>query len=606
MSEAARDMLRRVFGYEHFRGSQERIVDTVCAGGDCLVIMPTGGGKSLCYQLPALLRDGLAVVVSPLIALMQDQVAALRQVGVDAACLNSAQSPAANGEVLRQIEAGRLTLLYVAPERILQAETLAFLCRQPLSLIAIDEAHCVSAWGHDFRQDYLNLDQLRAHFPGVPRIALTATADPRTRDDIVQRLALDRPQRFVEGFDRPNILYRVAQKTDPRAQLRRFLESHAGEAGIVYCLSRRSVDQTAAWLAEQGIAALPYHAGLPAELRAENQTRFLREDGIVMVATIAFGMGIDKPDVRFVAHLDLPKSIEAYYQETGRAGRDGGPAEAWMIYGLQDVVRLTQMMGLSQAEEAHKRVEREKLQALLGWCEVTTCRRAALLAYFGEARTGGCGHCDICLDPPRTWDGTEAAQKLLSCVYRTGQRFGAGQVIDVLRGTDNEKVRQHGHQRLSTFGIGADVPVAQWRSVIRQLLVQGYLFADPERFGALRLTEQSRALLKGEASLQLREEASRPERTRRAAARKGGGAAAPADDALFEALRRVRRELADAQGVPPYVIFHDATLAEMTRVMPRNGDELMTVTGVGAAKLERYGKRFLDEIAGHVAADQAS
>jgi ATP-dependent DNA helicase RecQ len=601
MTQTARTLLRQIFGYEQFRGSQAAIVDAVCRGHDCLVIMPTGGGKSLCYQLPALLRPGLGIVVSPLIALMQDQVQALRQLGVAAAFLNSTQTPQERADVLSRIEQGELQLLYVAPERVLQAETLAFLSRQPIALIAIDEAHCVSAWGHDFRQDYLALDQLRDRFPGVPRMALTATADQRTRDDIVQRLALSRPQCFVEGFDRPNIRYRVEAKADARAQLRRFLADHAGEAGIVYCLSRRSVEQTAAWLVAQGVDALAYHAGLPAEVRAANQARFLRDDAVVMVATIAFGMGIDKPDVRFVAHLDLPKSIEAYYQETGRAGRDGAAAEAWMIYGLQDVVRLSQMMSQGQAEERQKRIEQEKLHALLGWCEVTRCRRAALLGYFGEAHPGDCGNCDICLDPPRTWDGTEAAQKLLSCVYRTGQRFGAGQVIDVLRGADTDKVRQHGHQRLSTFGVGADLSVSEWRSVIRQLLVQGFLLADPERFGALRLTARSRALLRGEVALRLREDTRQAGSGRTAAARRRRERPdAPVDEALWDALRACRRTLAEEQGVPPYVIFHDATLVAMAQALPRDADALLAISGVGAAKLERYGSRFLTVIRQHL------
>jgi ATP-dependent DNA helicase RecQ len=603
MNPDAHELLRRVFGYEHFRGSQARIVDSVVAGRDCLVIMPTGGGKSLCYQLPALLREGLGIVVSPLIALMHDQVQALRQLDVAAGCLNSSQSPAERAAVVGQIETGELELLYVAPERLLQEETLAFLSRRPVALIAIDEAHCVSAWGHDFRQDYLALDQLRQRFPGVPRLALTATADQRTRDDIVARLALDDPLCFIEGFDRPNIRYRVEGKTDPRSQLRRFLADHTGEAGIVYCLSRRSVEQTAAWLVEHGVDALPYHAGLAPDVRAHHQSRFLREDGVVMVATIAFGMGIDKPDVRFVVHLDLPKSLEAYYQETGRAGRDGAPAEAWMIYGLQDVVRLSQMMAQSQAEERHKRIEQEKLHALLGWCELTRCRRAALLGYFGESHPGGCGNCDVCLEAPRTWDGTEAARKLLSCVYRTGQRFGAGQVIDVLRGADTEKVRQHGHQRLSTFGIGTELSVAEWRSVVRQLIVQNFLYADPDRFGALRLTASSRALLRGAVRLELREEARRSDPGRRASGRRQApafaAAVSPPDGALWEALRARRRTLAETQGVPPYVIFHDATLAEMAERRPRNADDLLAISGVGVAKLERYGSEFLEVIREH-------
>ncbi len=605
-SEAAqspRELLRRVYGYDGFRGQQEAIVAAALQGRDCLVLMPTGGGKSLCYQLPAMLREGVGIVVSPLIALMQDQVDALRQLGVAAAFLNSTQGAGERNEVYRRIESGELQLLYVAPERILKDDTLDFLCRSPVALIAIDEAHCVSAWGHDFRQDYLALHRLKAAFPGVPRMALTATADPRTRDDIVRRLALDRPERFVAGFDRPNIRYQVEAKRDPKAQLLDFIGRHEGESGIVYCLSRRSVEDVAARLCEHGVNALAYHAGLPAGVRRDHQVRFLREDAVVMVATIAFGMGIDKPDVRFVAHLDLPKSMEAYYQETGRAGRDGEPAEAWMIYGLQDVVRLSQMVEQSQADEAHKRIEHEKLFALLGWCEVTACRRAALLSYFGERHPGDCRNCDVCLAPPATWDGTVAAQKLLSCVYRTGQRFGAGHVIDVLRGADTARIRQHRHEGLSTFGIGGDLSVAQWRSVVRQLLVQGYLLADPERFGALRLTERSRELLRGEMSLQLRQERRTPSRSRPSARGDGSGAVheqmSEADQTLWQALRAARKALADEQGVPPYVIFHDSALKDMVNRRPGNADEFLQVAGVGVAKLDRYGAQFMAVIRNH-------
>jgi ATP-dependent DNA helicase RecQ len=619
MNRSAHELLRQVYGYDAFRGRQQDIVAAVCAGRDCLVLMPTGGGKSLCYQLPAMLRDGMGIVVSPLIALMQDQVSALRQLGVSAGYLNSTQSPADRAEVRRHIQMGELELLYVAPERILQEDTLAFLADCRISVIAIDEAHCVSSWGHDFRQDYLALNRLRQTFPGVPRMALTATADPRTREDIVARLDLDDPVRFVEGFDRPNICYRVEVKTNPKAQLREFLEPRRGQSGIVYCLSRRSVDATASWLAEHGVTALPYHAGLPAEMRAEHQARFLREDAVVMVATIAFGMGIDKPDVRFVAHLDLPKSVEAYYQETGRAGRDGLPAQAWMIYGLQDVVRLSQMVAQSQGDDRHKRVEREKLHALLGWCEITRCRRAGLLAYFGERPAGACGNCDVCLEPPPTWNGTECARMLLSCVYRTGQRFGAGHVIDVLRGVATDKVRQHRHDRQSTFGIGRETTVQRWRSVVRQLIVQGYLLADPERFGALRLTEDSRALLRGEVTLSLREEPDQPIRRGRLADSPADAASGEslrrrtrssgpvtADEApLWEALRARRKALAEQQGVPPYVIFHDATLLDMIRLQPASADQLLEVAGVGSAKLERYGAAFLEVIREHAAHNSA-
>ena len=597
----ALELLRNIYGYDDFRGRQREIVVAVCEGRDCLVLMPTGGGKSLCYQLPALLRAGLGIVVSPLIALMQDQVDALRQLGVAAAYLNSSQDSAERADVHRRIETGELDLLYVAPERVLQEATLERLARVPVALIAIDEAHCVSAWGHDFRQDYLSLNRLKEAFPGVPRIALTATADSRTREDIVRRLELDSPARFIEGFDRPNIRYSVENKTAPKAQLERFLARHRGESGIVYCLARRSVDGTARWLAERGVAALPYHAGLPPEVRREHQGRFLREDGVVMVATIAFGMGIDKPDVRFVAHLDLPKSVEAYYQETGRAGRDGEPAEAWMIYGLSDVVRLSQMVNQSQADETHKRIEQEKLHALLGWCEVTRCRRAALLAYFGESYEGSCGNCDVCLSPPATWDGTTVAQKLLSCVYRTGQRFGAAHVIDVLRGTQTPKIEQHRHQLLSTFGIGGDLGVAEWRSVARQLMVQGYLLSDPERFGALRLTSRSREILRAEVTLALREDNRRqpPKVRARQSVEPAEQPGFEFDDRLWEALRERRRALAEEQGVPPYVIFHDSSLKDMIRLRPQSEEEFLRVSGVGRARLEKYGAVFLEVIRRH-------
>jgi ATP-dependent DNA helicase RecQ len=595
MARTAQAVLRQVYGYDRFRGRQAAIIEATCSGRDSLVLMPTGGGKSLCYQIPALLRDGIGIVISPLIALMHDQVSALRQLGVAAACLNSSQSAAEQAHITAQIERGEIDLLYVAPERMVKPATLELLGRSTVSVIAIDEAHCVSAWGHDFRQDYLALDGLGERFPGVPRMALTATADARTREDIIARLDLRDPMRFVEGFDRPNIRYTVTAKTEPRRQLAAFLDDHRGQSGIVYCLSRRSVDETARWLLEQGVAALPYHAGLPAETRQANQSRFLNEDALVMVATIAFGMGIDKPDVRFVVHLDLPRSMEAYYQETGRAGRDGAPAEAWMVYGLQDVVRMSQMVNRSQADEMHKRIDQEKLHALLAWCEITRCRRAALLGYFGEAHAGACGNCDICLTPPQTWDATEVGQKLLSCVYRTGQRFGAAHVIDVLRGADTVKVRQHGHGKLSTFGIGSDMSVARWRSVVRQLLVHGYLSADPERFGALRLTPRSRALLRGEESLRLREEVRGSARRKRPS----GPELSDADARLWEALRDCRKALAEEQGVPPYVIFHDATLQEMLLQRPTSAAGLLEVTGVGAAKLERYGAYFLRVLAQH-------
>jgi ATP-dependent DNA helicase RecQ len=588
----ALELLRRIYGFDQFRGQQAEIIDHVCQGDDALVLMPTGGGKSLCYQIPALLQPGLGIVVSPLIALMRDQVAALHEVGVAAAYLNSSLDPSEQQRVMTAVAAGELDLLYVAPERLLREDTLASLSRADVSLIAIDEAHCVSSWGHDFRQDYLELHRLAEVFPGVPRLALTATADERTREDIISRLALHQPKRFVGGFDRPNICYSVQPKTDARKQLREFLGEHSKHSGIVYCLSRKSVEATAEWLHGQGFDALPYHAGLSTEERNRNQERFLRDDAVIMVATVAFGMGIDKPDVRFVAHLDLPKSMEAYYQETGRAGRDGQPADAWMVYGLQDVVRVSRMVEESQADENHKRIDRAKIDALLGWCEVTACRRQQLLAYFGEFMPQPCGNCDICLRPPVTWDGTEAAQKALSCVYRTGQRFGAGHVIDVLRGQQRDKVQKFGHDQLSTFGIGAAYSDNQWRSIFRQLVVRGFLSVEHGQFGALRLTQSARGLLRGETTLQLREEPDKPKK-RRASVRIE---LELEDEDLMDALRETRREIASAHGIPPYVIFHDATLVDMIQQRPQRVEDLLQISGIGQAKPEKYGQIFLDII----------
>ena len=606
---AARGILRRVYGYDGFRPGQEAIIDAVLAERDCLVLMPTGGGKSLCYQIPAQLRHGVGIVVSPLIALMADQVAALRQLGVAAAGLNSTVPWREQTSIRDALAAARLDLLYLAPERLLQEDTLALLERCEIALFAIDEAHCVSQWGHDFRQDYLGLDVLAERFPGVPRMALTATADQRTRAEIVHRLALRQPARFVSGFDRPNIRYTVQAKENANAQLLRFLDERRGEAGIVYCLSRRKTEAVAELLQGEGHDALPYHAGLPAHERAAHQARFLRDDGVVIVATVAFGMGIDKPDVRFVAHVDLPKSVEAYYQETGRAGRDGQPAEAWMVYGLQDVVRLRQMVEESEADEQHKRIERGKLDALLGWCEVTACRRAALLRYFGDEPAEGCGNCDTCLAPPTTWDGTVEAQKLMSCIVRTGQRFGAAHVVDVLRGKDTAKVRQHRHAELTTFGIGEERSERQWRSLLRQLIVRGFVRSDPARYGALALTPDARPLLRGEATLTLREEAKAPPR-RRAKAKDASvdGTAtfevAAKDGGLWEALRERRSQLAADAEVPPYVVFHDATLKEFVRLRPRSLPEMLQVHGVGEAKLARYGEAFLAVLEEHPASDQ--
>lgn len=594
-SHQALDILKGVYGYDTFRGRQAQIIDSTCDGHDALILMPTGGGKSLCYQIPAMVRTGMGIVVSPLIALMRDQVRALEVLGVQAAYLNSTLSPQEQHNVIQRAQNNELELLYIAPERILQEATLEALKRCDVGLIAIDEAHCVSSWGHDFRQDYLELHRLQAAFPGTPRIALTATADARTQKDIAQRLNLTDPTVFIEGFDRPNICYSVQPKTDARKQLLHFLQDRRDSSGIIYCLSRKSVETTAEWLRTQGFSAMPYHAGMPAEQRNMHQERFLSEDAVIMVATIAFGMGIDKPDVRFVVHMDLPKSVEAYYQETGRAGRDGTPAEAWMVYGLQDVVRLSRMVAESQADDAHKRIERSKLDALLGWCEVTTCRRRHLLKYFGEDLDNDCGNCDICLRPPVTWDGTEAAQKALSCVYRTGQRFGAGHVIDVLRGQARDKVTNFGHDKLTTFGIGAEFSDNQWRSIFRQLVVRGFLSVDHTRYGALRLTESSRDLLRGEMQLFLREDADKP-KTRRV---KTTYTLELEDEDLMDALKQLRKEIAESSGVPPYVVFHDATLLEMIQHRPAELNDLLEISGVGQSKLQKYGQAFLDLLRQH-------
>ena len=593
IARAGQEKLRDVFGHAAFRGLQAEIVAHVAGGGDALVLMPTGGGKSLCYQLPALLRPGCAIVVSPLIALMQDQVESLRQAGVAAAFLNSTLESGEAAEVERDLLAGRLDLLYVAPERLLTPRFLALLDRADIALFAIDEAHCVSQWGHDFRPEYRQLTVLHERWPGVPRIALTATADPPTQREIAERLQLEDARRFASSFDRPNIRYSVVQKDNPRRQLLDFLRGHAGESGIVYAMSRRKVEDTAEFLRGQGIEALPYHAGMDAATRAAHQRRFLREDGIVMVATIAFGMGIDKPDVRFVAHIDLPKSMEGYYQETGRAGRDGEPAEAWMCHGLGDLVQLRKMIAQGEADEARKRLENRKLDALAGYCESMECRRRVLLANFGEILESPCGNCDNCLSPPESWDATVAAQKALSCVYRSGQRFGAVQLVDILRGAETERIRQFGHDRLSTYGIGTELDERSWRSVFRQLVAGGWLGVDAEGHGGLHLTARSAEILKERRELRLRRD---PPAARGRTSRGPAVPAAelsPEQQPRFEALRAMRTRLAREQGVPPYVIFHDRTLREIAERDPATPADLAGIGGIGQGKLARYGEAVL-------------
>jgi ATP-dependent DNA helicase RecQ len=597
----AQDVLQRVFGYDHFRGHQADVVDQVVDGHDALVLMPTGGGKSLCFQIPALVRPGTGVVVSPLIALMQDQVDALTELGVRAAYLNSTQDMATVREVEHAFVSGQLDMLYVAPERLLTERCLSLLSRGNIALFAIDEAHCVSQWGHDFRPEYLGLSLLGERWPDVPRIALTATATAATRVEIVERLGLQHAQVFVSSFDRPNIRYRIVEKNDPRRQLLDFIKTeHAGDAGIIYCLSRSKVEETAEFLCAQGIDAMAYHAGMDAQRRAANQSRFLREDGVVMVATIAFGMGIDKPDVRFVAHLDMPKSVEGYYQETGRAGRDGLPAQAWMAYGLQDVVQQRRMIDESTGDDAFKRRSAAMLDAMLGLCETVSCRRTRLLNYFGQV-SPACGNCDTCLEPPQAWDGTIAAQKALSAVYRLmkerGQRFGTGHLIDLLRGKKTDKIGQNRHDELSVFGIGADLSDNEWRSVLRQLIAQGLLSVDHESYGTLGLTEASRAVLKGEHTLMLRREPAKPARGRGSSTSTRSAKPAielpPEAEPLFTALRGWRAGVAKEHGVPAYVIFHDATLREIALAHPESLEDLEGITGVGARKLEAYGEDIL-------------
>ncbi|MBT2968952.1 MAG: DNA helicase RecQ [Candidatus Thiodiazotropha sp. (ex Ctena orbiculata)] len=589
----AREVLQHTFGYTEFRSSQERIISHLIDGGDALVLMPTGGGKSLCYQIPAIVREGTGVVISPLIALMQDQVNSLLQYGVRAAYLNSSLNPEEATLVERQLVQGELDLLYIAPERLLTPRTLDLLRQSRIALFAIDEAHCVSQWGHDFRPEYIQLSQLHERFPQTPRIALTATADTPTRSEITQRLNLQQAVEFIASFDRPNIRYQITENDgNARERLLRFIrEEHPGDSGIVYCLSRKRVEETAAWLRSREIEALPYHAGMDNQSRQSHQRRFRQEEGIVIVATIAFGMGIDKPDVRFVAHLNLPKSIEAYYQETGRAGRDGKVADAWMVYGLQDVITLRQMQTTSEADENHKRIERHKLDAMLAFCEITTCRRQALLAYFDDHLEQPCGNCDVCLQPPQTWDATVAAQMALSCVHRTGQRFGVNYLVEVLLGKESGRITGFGHHRISTYGIGRDLTAAEWRSVYRQLIAHGLLSVDLEGYGGLHLTQASRPVLRGETPLMLRKR--RKMKPKRRAKQMGTGEVSDANQALWQALRTLRLELAQSQGVPAYVVFHDATLMEMAERRPRDRQQLAMITGVGDHKLERYGDAFL-------------
>lgn len=589
-------ILKEVFGYPAFRGQQAEVIEHLASGGDCLVLMPTGGGKSLCYQIPALLRDGVAIVVSPLIALMHNQVAALHELGVRAEVLNSSLSQQAAAEVEQKLLAGEYDLLYVAPERLLTARFLNLIARIPIALFAIDEAHCVSQWGHDFRPEYIQLSVLHERFPDVPRIALTATADMDTRKEIIERLGLDEARIFVSSFDRPNIRYQIIDKTNSRAQLLAFLRTeHPGDAGIVYCLSRKKAEETAAWLTAQGLRAVAYHAGMSMQERSLNQERFLREEGIVMVATIAFGMGIDKPDVRFVAHLDLPKSIEGYYQETGRAGRDGQAANAWMVYGLGDVIQQRRMIEESEAQLKFKQVAARKLEAMLSLCETTTCRRFRILRYFGEAAddTAACGNCDVCLNPPQVWDATVEVQKALSCVYRAGQNFGTGHLIDILRGNLTERVKEWHHDRLTTFGIGKDLPEKTWRAVFRQIIALGLLSADSESHGALHLTEASRTVLKGQQTVQLRLQTQAGQ-----AFEKRPSSDLMLLDAteryLWEQLRAWRAKMAKEHGVPAYVIFHDATLRELARQCPKTQEELRQVSGIGARKLDKYGDYLIE------------
>ena len=591
----AQDILQKTFGYDGFRHHQSDIIQSLLNGDDALVLMPTGGGKSLCYQIPAMVRDGVGIIISPLIALMQDQVDALQQLGIHAAFLNSSMDAAAQNKTEQLLLNGEIDLLYVAPERLMTNKMLSFLDRSTIALFAIDEAHCVSQWGHDFRKEYQQLRILHERFPAVPRIALTATADQRTRQEIIEQLNLHDAQLFINSFDRPNINYTISEGLNARDRLWNFLEQqHANDAGIVYCLSRKKVETTADWLVRQGRKALPYHAGLSAEIRQEHQRRFLREEGIIIVATIAFGMGIDKPDVRFVAHLSLPKSIEAYYQETGRAGRDGAPANAWMAYGLQDVISLRQMAQSTDASEQFKRILHNKLEAMLALCEQRHCRRQTILAYFDESLKQPCGNCDTCINPPEAWNATEAARKALSCIHRTEQRFGVNYLIDVLLGKETDRIKQFQHDKVSTYGIGKELSEQEWRSIFRQLISLGYIATDIDGHGAIKLIEKSRPLLRGEIELILRKPSLDKESKKKKGKRKTS--LRSIDEPLFELLREHRLELANEYGVPPYIIFHDSTLEEMARTRPDTLEAMRYISGVGEQKLDKYGDTFLNVI----------